>query len=71
MKRYDSSQLKTARLIKGWTQAELAEKSGLNPIDVWRVENDKFHKPRTVKKIAEALGVDMEDLVGDTSTFQY
>ncbi len=73
MKRYDSQILKNARLVKGWTQSRLAEECALNAIDIWRVENDKFHSPRTVAKIAKALNVDMADLIlgSDELTFRH
>ena len=51
--------LRRTRQRKAWTQAELAERAGLKPLTVHRIENGKTH-PRlpTVRKLADALGVD-------------
>ncbi len=51
------------RQEKGWTQKELAQKVGISQNHVSRIEKDKM-QPRhsTLKAVAEALGIDVEDL---------
>ncbi len=50
----------------GWTQTELAEKSGVAPSAISQIENNKRH-PSTIvlKKIANALSVSMDYLLGE------
>jgi len=63
------TQLMRIRPIKGWrlfrnlTQSELAEKTGLKQTHVSLMESNKI-KPRenTLKKLAEALDCDVDDL---------
>lgn len=47
------------------SQRELAEKAGLNHNTVWRIEGggDVDVHPRTIRKLAEALGVEPAELV--------
>lgn len=57
--------IKELRLKKGITQEELATKTDIKTRTIQRIENDDV-KPRayTVRRIAEALGVDFEKLTG-------
>lgn len=46
------------------TMEELAEKSGVGRNTIWRLENGKMGgQPRTIRKLAAALGVEPEELV--------
>lgn len=55
--------LKEARLKKGLTQGELAEKSGIHPNTYARIERDEQEPGfETVKKLAKALGLKLEDI---------
>ena len=56
--------LKTARLAAGLTQVQLAEKVGVQQRDISRWENG-LREPGVliVKKMAQALGCSMDDLV--------
>lgn len=56
--------LKAARLAAGLTQGQLAEKVGCQQRDVSRWENGS-REPRatTLKKLAQALGCSMDELV--------
>jgi transcriptional regulator with XRE-family HTH domain len=47
------------------TQAELATKSGVSEVTINRIEKNR-HSPRfsTVRKLAQALGVESAELIG-------
>lgn len=57
--------IKAARERKVWGQAELARAAGLSPNTLYRIENGT-HRPRpiTIRKLAEALGLDPAELAG-------
>lgn len=59
-----SETLKEKRIKSGMTQKDLAEKIGVTQKDISRWENGKFN-PKTdkLKKIADALGVGIEELI--------
>lgn len=49
---------------KGINKSQLTERSGLNKMTISKLLNGKTDpKPETVKRIAEALGVEMKDLI--------
>lgn len=53
------------RRSRMWTQGRLAEKSGVSPTTISGIENGKISRPHfgTLRKVAEALGVEPEELV--------
>jgi transcriptional regulator with XRE-family HTH domain len=54
-------QLRRQRVL---TMEELAEKAGVGRNTVWRLEHGVMGaQPRTIRKLARALGVEPEDLV--------
>lgn len=56
--RITASSIKSARMNKGLTQAELAKKLGMSPSYIGQYESgNRSPKPETLMKIAEALGV--------------
>ena len=56
--------LKELRHRRVLTLQELEERSGVAYNTIWRLENGKTGaQPRTIRKLAAALGVDPEDLV--------
>ena len=55
-------EIRTSRLL---TQAELAEKTGLAVQTVSRIENGMNAEFRTTRKLAAALGVEPEELIGE------
>lgn len=58
--------LKRLRTRAALTQAELAERAGLTTAAVARVERDEAEPRMTsLRKLAEALGVDPSELVRD------
>ena len=59
-----SEKLKAAREAAGLTQVELAEKVGCKQKDISRWENgNREPVASTLKKLAQALGCSMDDLV--------
>jgi transcriptional regulator with XRE-family HTH domain len=47
---------------------ELEEKSGVSYNTIWRIEDGRQGAhPRTVRKLAEALGVEPKELIRETS----
>ena len=53
--------LRHARERRAWSQRDLAERAGLPQQTVLRVEHDRYEnrpRPSTIRKLAEALGVD-------------
>ncbi len=59
--------LRAWRTVKNLTMYELAEKAGLNPATVWRLETSFTNRPRpaTARKLADALGITVFDLYRD------
>lgn len=59
------NRIKAFRHAKGVTQDQLAELAGLNRAHLYRLENGKQSMTlRTLKIIADALGVRVRDLIG-------
>jgi len=55
--------LKKLREKRALSLTDLAEKSGVNRITIHRIETGKQKPmPRTIRKLAEALRVDVEEL---------
>lgn len=55
--------LKRHRILAGLTQQELAERAGMHRATIAALENTKHPaRPRTLKKLADALGVRTQDL---------
>jgi transcriptional regulator with XRE-family HTH domain len=59
--------IKEARERKAYGQAELARAIGITPTSLWAIEAGR-HTPRpaTLRKIADVLGVPVEELTTDT-----
>lgn len=57
------NRIKALRTAKGWTQAKLAEKSGVEPSNISHIERaaTKLSLP-TIVNIANALGVTLDEL---------
>lgn len=55
--------IKKIRKAKKWTQAELAERVGIEPVSVARIETGlNFPKEENIESIAMALGIEVKDL---------
>lgn len=60
--RVDAEQVANLRTARGWTQADLAEASGLNLRTVQRIEATAVASLRSKRALASALDVDMQHL---------
>jgi transcriptional regulator with XRE-family HTH domain len=57
--------IRAMRQAKGITQDQLADKTGLNRVHLYRLESGKQSMTlRTLKLIADTLGVRVRDLIG-------
>jgi transcriptional regulator with XRE-family HTH domain len=64
----DVPQLKTVREDQGWSQRDLAARSGVAPNTISQLERgERQAMPSTVRKLADALGVDPPVLMARTS----
>jgi predicted transcriptional regulator len=64
--RIDGEKLRHHRLEKFLNKGELAEKSGVNPWTISRLESGNWpggSRPATVRKLAEALEIDPHELL--------
>ncbi len=61
-----AEKLKKLRQKKGWTQQELSHRAGLSHNAISKIEQGATKKPimQTLIKIADALGVSFDELVG-------
>lgn len=58
--------IKKIRKAKKWTQAQLAEKVGIEPVSIARIEIGlNFPKEENISAIAKALNVEISDLFVD------
>jgi transcriptional regulator with XRE-family HTH domain len=61
--RYDVHQITKRRLQKGWSKIRLAKAVDLDPKTITNLERGSGGKPETVAKVADVLGLRIEDLV--------
>ena len=63
----DAKKLQDAQLAKFWSRDELAKASGLHRDHIGRLERgyEGESRPPTVRRLAEALGVDPHELLAD------
>jgi DNA-binding XRE family transcriptional regulator len=59
----DVEKVQELRINAGLSQRQLAERAGLSPGAVWRLEHHGSGRPDTLKKIADVLGVKPVDLI--------
>lgn len=52
--------IRKARKDRGWTQAELGEKSGVSRPTIARIEADSEVTTTTIAKVARALGLTLQ-----------
>lgn len=64
----NGKRLKELREFQVFSQNDLAKKAGLNVRTVRALENDYYPtaQPKTIRALAEALGVDARELLGET-----
>jgi transcriptional regulator with XRE-family HTH domain len=59
------AQLREARERALLTQEELAARAGVQPFTISRIERNRVEpRFRTIRKLASALGVEPQDLIG-------
>ncbi len=64
MAEVDAVKLRELRQRRVLTLHELEERSGVSYNTIWRLENGRTGaQPRTIRKLAVALGVEPEELV--------
>lgn len=62
----DAVKLRELRRQRVLTLEELAEKAGVGRNTIWRLEHGVMGaQPRTIRKLAKALGVEPQDLVAE------
>jgi len=54
--------LRDARTTRGWSQRELAQRSGVSPVNVVRIENGQRTTLQSLGKLAIALDVELDAL---------
>ena len=60
------AQLRQARERALLTQEELAARADVQPLTISRIETDKVEpRFRTIRRLADALGMDPKELVGE------
>jgi transcriptional regulator with XRE-family HTH domain len=65
--RWDIDKLKSDLSARGWLAQDLAENAGVTPMTVSRVLRRLRANPRTMKKLAEALGHEPSRYVVDAA----
>lgn len=55
--------LRTHRAALRWSQGDLAKASNLTQVTISRIENGATPSARTARKLADALGCDLELLI--------
>lgn len=59
---------KYLRVERGWSQAELARRTGMHPSSISRIETGHMRPyPSQVNKIAGALDIDADDVMKEVS----
>src|SRR3712207_1937292 len=56
--------LRAARKRASLSQRDLEKQSGVSYVNISRIENGQRAKPETIDKLAGALGVEVEELLG-------
>ena len=59
----DATKLKILREKQAWTQEDLAERANVHPRTVQRAESTSFASRRTTKSFAEAMDVEISELI--------
>lgn len=63
--RIDRKKLVLAMMEREWTQKELAEKAGVSRVTINFIKSGKSCYELTAKKIADAMGVDVTEILED------
>jgi transcriptional regulator with XRE-family HTH domain len=60
---FDIKKLERARVIKGWTKSRIARVVGVTPAAITYVFNGRSKNARTLRNVAEALGLTVEEIL--------
>ena len=63
--KYNRQKIERERVLKGWSRSTLAKKIGVNPSTISNLLAGKTGNIETIKKIADALGIDMKEICID------
>ena len=55
--------LKRERVLKGLSMTTLGRMTGFTPQMIWYIEKKGSQSPQTIKRLADALGLTMEELI--------
>ena len=67
---YVSKKIKDMRKATGWTQSELASKAGITGAAISQIEKgDRLPSLIVSKKLAEALHISVEDIIGYSTSY--
>lgn len=60
----DADMIKHARIVKGFSQVELADKVGLTVLSISNIERKQTHcpRPKAVKRICDVLEIAVSDV---------
>ena len=60
---FDTQKIEEARILKGFSKSGLAKKAGIHHTTYTQIlKGPKHHYPPTIKKVADALGLSMEEI---------
>ena len=59
---FDTKKIENARVINGLAKKNLAKKAGISPGTYTQILNGENLYPPTIKKVADALGLEMEEI---------
>ena len=65
---FNINKIEKHRIIKGLSKSGLAKKAGIDPSTYTVILRGKHHHPPTIKKVADALGLDMEEIYIEEET---
>jgi transcriptional regulator with XRE-family HTH domain len=63
----DTKRLEAERVLRGWSKTRLAALAGVDPATVSRLERGHHRKASTLKRVADVLGLRMEELLKDVN----
>ena len=60
--------LKAERLVRGWSQMEVAHRAGLHPSDISRIENGEEPYPNHAEQLMEVFGLESPEQLTEQVT---
>jgi len=61
----NGDELRRQRVLQGYSLRDLAKRAGVTQDNIWKIEQGVTRRPhgKTLRKLAEALGVEVRDLL--------